>query len=146
MFVADGIANVSDFFSGLVMLDLADPDNPATLSSLHFDKGIHSAWAHDRYVYCNQEFGGPLQLLHVVDATDPSSPELVRSFRANVARESPVIGPHNPHVRGHWLYWAYYDAGLRVFDVSRPEHPVEVAYHPARLRGVLILTPTDMST
>ncbi len=133
VFVDDGIAYVSDFFSGLVLLDLADPDNPVTLSSVHFTEGIHSAWAHNGYVYCNQEFGGAQRLLHIVDAADPTAPEVVRSFRADVPLEGPAIGPHNPFVLGDWLCWAYYDAGLRVFDISLPENPVEVAHHPSTL-------------
>ncbi len=133
VFVDDGIAYVSDLFSGLVLLDLADPDNPVTLSSVHFTEGIHSAWAHNGYVYCNQEFGGAQRLLHIVDAADPTAPEVVRSFRADVPLQSPAIGPHNPFVLGDWLYWAYYDAGLRVFDISLPENPVEVAHHPSTL-------------
>ena len=133
VFVDGGIAYISDFFSGLVLLDLADRDNPVTLATVPFDEGIHSAWAHNGYVYCNQEFGGPGRLLHVVDARDPSAPELVRSFHADVAAESGAIGPHNPYARDHWLYWAHCDAGVRVFDISLPENPVEVAYHPSSL-------------
>ena len=40
-----------------------------------------------------------------------------------------ILGPHNPWVRDGLLYWACYDAGLRVFDLGDPARPVEVAYH-----------------
>ena len=133
IFVDDGVAYLSDFFSGLVLLDLTDRDNPVTLASLYIQDGIHSAWAHNGFVYCNQEFGGARRPLHIVDVTDLSAPVLTRSFRADVPLDSGVIGPHNPYVRDSWLYWAYYDSGLRVFDISIPDRPVEVASHPSTL-------------
>ena len=33
---------------------------------------------------------------------------------------------HNGQVRGNYLLTAYYEAGLRVFDISNPANPVEV--------------------
>ena len=71
VFVRDRLAVISDIESGLVLLDLADPDAPALLAALPFAEGIHSAWAEGDYVYCNQEFGGWDQRLHVVNISDP---------------------------------------------------------------------------
>ena len=81
VFVDGNLAYVSDFFNGLVILDLSDPDRPVTVSSLPFEEGIHSAWAHDGYVYCNQEFGGWERSLHVVDARDPANPTKLGDFQ-----------------------------------------------------------------
>ena len=83
VFIQDDLAFISDIASdsgGLVILDLQDPDNPLTLSSLPFAEGLHSAWAVGNYVYCNQEFGGWQRRLYVVDITNPRQPEIVHSF------------------------------------------------------------------
>ena len=53
IFIRDGVAVISDYFSGLILLDLTDPDVPALLAALPFPEGIHSAWAEGDYVYCN---------------------------------------------------------------------------------------------
>ena len=81
------------------------------------------------YVYCNQEFGGWERRLHVVDIADPRQPQVVHSFGIRPPPHGDILGPHNPWVRDGVLYWAYYDAGLRVFDLSDPARPVEVGYH-----------------
>ena len=133
VFVDEGRAYLSDPFSGLVILDLSDPDNPVTLSSLSFDEGIHSAWANEGYVYCNQEFGSWERSIHVVDISDPTNPVKVEEFRAEGPPDDEIVGPHNPYVRDGLLYYAYYDAGLRIFDLSDPAAPRQVGYHPTTL-------------
>ncbi len=129
IFIRDGVAVISDYDSGLVLLDLTDPDAPALLAALPFPEGIHSAWAEGDYVYCNQEFGGWEQRLHVVDIADPRQPRVVHSFASRPPPHGDILGPHNPWVDNGLLYWAYYDAGLRVFDLSDPARPVEIGYH-----------------
>ena len=129
VFIRDRLAVVSDLFSGLVLLDLTDPDAPTMLAALPFAEGIHSAWAEGDYVYCNQEFGGWEQRLYVVDIADPRQPQVVHSFGSGPPPQGPILGPHNPWVHNGLLYWAYYDAGLRVFDLIDPARPVEIGYH-----------------
>ena len=129
VFVRDRLAVVSDLFSGLVLLDLTDPDAPTTLAALPFAEGIHSAWAEGDYVYCSQEFGGWERHLYVVDISDPRQPQVVHSFGSGPPPQGPILGPHNPWVHNGLLYWAYYEAGFRVFDLLDPARPVEIGYH-----------------
>ena len=129
VFIRDRLAVVSDMFSGLVLLDLTDPDAPTTLAALPFAEGMHSAWAEGDYVYCSQEFGGWERHLYVVDISDPRQPQVVHSFGSGPPPQGPILGPHNPWVHKGLLYWAYYDAGLRVFDLLDPARPMEIGYH-----------------
>ena len=129
VFIRDRLAVVSDLSSGLVLLDLTDPDAPTLLAALPFAEGIHSAWAEGDYVYCNQEFGGWKRRLYVVDVADPRQPQVVHSFGSDPPPQGTILGPHNPWVHNGLLYWAYYDAGLRVFDLIDPARPVEIGYH-----------------
>ena len=117
---------------GLAILDLADPDRPLTLSSLPIVEGLHSAWMEEGLVYCNQESGGWERALHIIDATDPRHPTRMGVFRAEPPPLGEVEGPHNPYIQNHLLYWAYYDAGVRIFDLFTPERPVEIAYFVTR--------------
>lgn len=114
-------------------IHLDNPDNPTILSSIKFSTGLHSAWLADGYVYCNQEFGAWDQLLHIVDVRDPRNPILVNSFRAQGPPATNVLGSHNPFVRAGLLYWAFYDAGLRIFDISDPVKPLQTGYYPTAL-------------
>lgn len=58
VFIRDDMAffSVSNHLTsagGLVILDLADPDSPVTLSSVPIAEGLHSAWMENGFVYCN---------------------------------------------------------------------------------------------
>ena len=35
---------------------------------------------------------------------------------------------HNLYIRGNFMYQSNYVSGLRIFDISDPENPKEVAY------------------
>ena len=135
VFIRDDMAFLSVNYhradsGGLVILDLADPDHPVTLSSVPIAEGLHSAWMEKGFVYCNQEYGGWVQRLHIIDATDPRHAVEVGVFRAQPPPFVQTAGPHNPYARDGLLYWAYYNAGVRIFDLATPDRPVEIAYFP----------------
>lgn len=133
--ISDDMAFFCDFWpgeGGLIILDLQDPDRPVTLSAVPIPEGVHNAWRRGDYVYFNQEFGGGVFPLHVVDIAEPANPVRVGTFYPDrVLRDRSVWGAHNTWIEGDLLYWAYYDAGVRVFDLSVPDHPVEIGYHTA---------------
>ena len=132
IFIENGLAYISDISpgtGGLVLLDLKDPDNPQTLSSLAMPAGTHSTWAAGDFAYINQEFGGWEQTLYSVDISDPTQPFIAHAFRAQPPPAADILGPHNPSVKNGLLYWAYYDGGLRIFDLADPAHPREIGYH-----------------
>ena len=132
VFIRDNLAFVSDTGAqgGLAILDLADLDEPMTLSSVAIPESLHSAWYENGYVYCNQELGGPTRALRVIDVSDPRNPVSVSTFGADLPETSTALGPHNPWARDGLLYWAYFDAGLRIFDLARPDRPVEIGDFP----------------
>jgi hypothetical protein len=137
IFIRNDIALLCDYSShldfsgdgGLVIMDLADPDNPVTISSVAIPEGVHSAWWEGDYVYLNQQFGSWYRLLHVIDMSDLRRPVAIATFRARPPPLEPIEGPHNPWAQGDRLYWAYTDGGVRIFDISVPHRPVEIGYH-----------------
>jgi hypothetical protein len=50
--------------------------------------------------------------IHVIDFTNPERPEEVARYQV------PEAGPHNFWIQNDTMYVAYYNAGLRVVDVS----------------------------
>jgi len=76
--------------------------------------------------------------IHLIDIADPSNPRYLRTFPEpdGAFAELPKrYGPHNLHenrdgsYRSNRLVFAtYFSAGLRVYDVSDPNEPREVAH------------------
>lgn len=53
----------------------------------------------------------------------------MHSFGVRPPPSDAFIGPHNPIVRDGLLYYAYYDGGVRVFDLLDPTRPIEIGYY-----------------
>ena len=136
--VADGLAYVSYWNDGVYMLDVGDgrwggtPTQPVEVSSFAYEEGnTHVAFPYTnadghRYLFVGDEiFGcddcisrnrhpgdGSRGFIHVLDMEDPANPREVARY------EVPEAGAHNLWVEDDRMYVAYYQAGLRVVDVS----------------------------
>lgn len=136
VWVDDGIAYTSNWDDGVVMVDVGNgvkggsPSNPVEIGRhAHPNGWTHAAFPYDdsqtgkNWVVAGDEaFPNGLQTeneptipagwLHFVDFTDPQNPSEEARYRV------PEAGSHNFWVRGDTLYVAYYNAGLRVVDLS----------------------------
>ncbi len=127
--VQDGYAYLSYWDDGVVMLDVGagthggTPTAPQFVSRYKYAAGnTHTAWRAGRYLFVGDEiFPGdwnadaPIEArgyVHVLDMADPENPVEVARY------EVPEAGAHNIWVEGDRLYVGYYQAGLRVVDIS----------------------------
>jgi hypothetical protein len=142
VWVDDGLAYLSYWDDGMVILDVGNgvaggsPERPQRVSQLTYRTrwrgrsygNTHQAIpytnrAGHRYIFVGDEIfpddavsspGGivPGGYIHVVDASDIANPRIVGRY------EVPGAGAHNMWADDDRLYIAYYNAGLRVIDVS----------------------------
>lgn len=127
--VQDGYAYVSYWDDGVVTLDVGagthggSPTDPAFVSQFKYPIGnTHVAWRAGRYLFIGDELfppgwdpEAPIEArgyIHVVDYSDMDNPTEVAQY------EIPEAGAHNVWVDGDRLYVGYYQAGLRVVDIS----------------------------
>lgn len=123
VYVRDGLAFVSHWDAGLVVLDVGNgtaggsPESPVEVSRIRTQGGhVHNAWYWPEagYAFVGEEnFANPGRM-HVVDLREPENPREVASFGV------PGQTPHNFWVdesRGI-LYAAWYANGIRALDVS----------------------------
>jgi choice-of-anchor B domain-containing protein len=127
--VQDGYAYLSYWDDGAVVLDVGagthggTPTEPAFVSSYAYPQGnTHVAWRDGRYLFVGDEIfpddwdaDRPIEArgyVHVLDMTDIDRPREVARY------EVPEAGAHNVWVEDDRLYVGYYQAGLRVVDVS----------------------------
>ncbi len=127
VYVRDGLAFLSHWNAGLIILDVGDgraggsPTRPVEVSRLRdLDGETHNVWYWPRAGYAfvgEEQFGysrGPNGILHVVDLSDVARPREVATY------EVPGASSHN-----YWLdegaetlYLAWYERGLRALDVA----------------------------
>jgi hypothetical protein len=131
--VEDGLAYLSYWDDGLVVLDVGagikggTPTEPVEVSRYTYRTrwgaesygNTHHAIRYKNYVFladeifgCTECVNGPRGHVHVIDVTDIESPHEVATYRV------PEAGAHNMWVEADKLYVAYYQAGLRVVDIS----------------------------
>jgi hypothetical protein len=127
--VQDGYAYLSYWDDGVVMLDVGagshggTPTRPTFVSQFAYPVGnTHVAWRHGRYLFVGDEIfpegwdpAAPIDArgyVHVLDMHDPERPREVARY------EVPEAGAHNLWAEGDRLYVGYYQAGLRVVDIS----------------------------
>lgn len=85
----------------------------------------HSNWVSDdkRYLFSWDE--NNVIDISVHDITNPVAPIEIHLFQYSENSQYNAL-PHNGEVRAKYLFVAYYEAGLRVFDISNPYAPLEV--------------------
>ncbi|MDE2806120.1 MAG: Ig-like domain-containing protein [Gemmatimonadota bacterium] len=138
IWVVDGLAYVSYWNDGVYILDVGDgrwggtPTEPVEVSSFAYEEGnTHFAYPYTnadghRYLFVGDEiFGcedcisrnghpgdGSRGFVHILDLEDPENLREVARY------EVPEAGAHNLWIEDDRMYVAYYQAGLRVVDVS----------------------------
>ena len=126
--VRDGIGYGSAIYSGggVDVLDVSDPSDIRLLSTFTYPgAGAHNTCTTEDggTVYVGDEVGTSGNWIRIFDTRDLDDVELVGEI---VVDSEAVV--HNCYVRGDRLYVAHYTEGLRVYDVSDPLAPVEVAF------------------
>ncbi|MCC6206995.1 MAG: hypothetical protein IT488_02415 [Gammaproteobacteria bacterium] len=112
VFIADNIAYVADWFSGLHLYDLRDPRHPMLLSSFHTDGSSKGVVVRDGLAYVADDDHG----LQILDVSDPRNPVRIA--------ELPTPGlAYTPVLDGDLLYLASHRGGFIVADISDPRAP-----------------------
>lgn len=105
------------------------------------DDWTHSSWTSEdgNFLYsCREKFPNPPSIeggdVRVYNVSNPAQPVLVNRLTTKGLGLN-AWAPHNPMVKGNYLYVGWYHAGLQMFDISNPANPVRVgqydSYQPA---------------
>ena len=118
--------------TALSVADVTDKDNPVAVASAAYPNVAyaHQGWLTEdhRYFYSNDELDEVNGLVEatrtlVWDLEDLDDPLLLTEYFSPTNATD-----HNLYIRGNRLYMTNNRAGLRVLDITDPEHPVEVGH------------------
>jgi len=141
--------------AGLVVLDVGDVGAPKKIGHLAWSPGgnTHTCLPLPgrKLVIATDEATsercvGESMYVRVIDVTEPSNPRVVSICpqpEGDYCERGMRFGPHNLHENRPGTYCSetiafvtYFNAGLRVYDLSLPEAPTELAYwEPATPTG-----------
>lgn len=112
---------------GVDVVDVSDPTQPTRIANFTYPgAGAHNicSTADGRYLFVGDEIGTSGRWTRVFDVSDAQNVELVAEIIVD-----PTAIVHNCHIVGDRLFLAHYNRGVRVWDVSDPTAPHEIAYH-----------------
>ena len=119
--------------AALDILDVTDKADIQLLGRAVYDNNrySHQGWLSPdrRYVYLDDELDelNDAQVIttttRVIDISDLTNPVVTGTFT-----NGQIASDHNLFTRDQLIFEANYRSGLRVFDATNPEAPVEVAY------------------
>jgi len=131
LYVAGGIAYLSAYSLGLVVVDCRVPTAPVVTGKTDADpmrRYWHSPWlaqVGSRAIIANGD-EGPGSGLRLLDG-DPASPTYLDTLGEWHLRDD--ISIHNLMARGSIVYLSHYQDGIRVLDISNPPTPTVIAYY-----------------
>jgi hypothetical protein len=136
--------------AGLIILDIADKRAPRLVSHLDFGSDVSTAThtalpvpGRDILVVTDEQLApdctGMQTRVRVVDIADELQPRVVAEFpvpQGDYCSRGGRFGPHNLHemrpgtlVDPNTIYVTWFNAGLRVVDISNAHAPREVAHY-----------------
>lgn len=127
-FVRNNIAYLNCGFDGLRVYDFTNPSSPVFVQNLtvYQEQGYnHQGWLSpngNTYVFADETSGKRLKKCNV----DLNHEVTVKSFFGTNVENNSV--PHNVWIDDNFAYVAYYNEGLRIFDLH-PQTPVEIAHY-----------------
>ncbi|MFG0285207.1 MAG: choice-of-anchor B family protein [Phycisphaerales bacterium JB039] len=123
--------------TGLRIVDVTDKSNMFTITEVFWTAAgyAHQGWLSEdrKYFYVDDELDEeqgkvPVTTTRIFNVEDISNPSFVGTFTSGMPSTD-----HNLYVKGNRIYEANYTSGVRVFDNTDPENPVQIAWfdtHP----------------
>ena len=113
VFVNGQYAYIADGYSGLLVIDISNPNSPVYVGSCNTEDKARGIYIHDDKAYIADDYAG----LRIIDVSDPANPSYNSSFDTPCQSVDVVV-------RGNLAYLTDAMNGLLIFDITDPADPV----------------------
>lgn len=123
----DTIYGFAIYGEGIDVIDVSNKNSPSLITTFNYPgSGTHNGiiTADGKHMFVGDEIGVSGNHTRVFDISDINNVSIVANIIVN-----PSAIAHNCYLRGDLLFIGHYTEGCRVFEVSDPVNPVEVAYY-----------------
>lgn len=114
--IVGNVAYVADWFSGIHLYDISNPNLPLLLSSFHTPGSPKGMIVRDNVAYVPDDDHG----LQIIDVADPRAPKLISHI------QTAGLG-YTPKLQGDLLYLASHRGGFQIIDVKDPANPQQLS-------------------
>ncbi|MGB5106439.1 MAG: choice-of-anchor B family protein [Candidatus Zixiibacteriota bacterium] len=112
---------------GIDVLDISNKANPTFITNFNYPgSGAHNIEISPdgHYAYVGDEIGTSGQWTRVFDISDIDNIQMLSQIVVH-----PSASTHNSYYKDGYLYIAHYTEGVRIWDVTNPVSPFEVAHN-----------------
>ncbi len=133
IYVQNDTGYCSHGYDGYFVYDFGDLANIEMLGFVETGNYNHSSWISEdgAYAFYAEEVptGQPMGVIDLANIhTSDDDLFIETTFQDNLG-SSGNSTPHNPFVRGDYLYISYYEDGTKVYDISDPLNPALHGYY-----------------
>ena len=132
LYVRDNIAYCSHGDSGIQIYDVTSPTAPYPIAHANTDGHNHACWLSDIgkfMVYAENTPAGQALGLVFVDEVGNGALPIISTFHAPLLAPTHTDNtPANIYIVGDYVFVAYHEDGVVIFDVSNFFNPTRVAY------------------
>ncbi|WP_455201548.1 hypothetical protein [Kaarinaea lacus] len=115
-YIENGIAYVADWFSGLHLYDISNPEHPRHLSNFHTPGSSKGVIVENGYAYVGDDDHG----LQIIDVSDPEHPKKVSEILTTGLA-------YTLKKQANLIYLADHRGGFHIIDVGNVKQPAIVS-------------------
>jgi hypothetical protein len=114
----------------LFIINVSNPHSPSFISSVEFNCGLRDLYVENSYAYvvCN-DTAGIFSGLYIVDASAPSSPQLVAQYAVDYFAFSVYVRDSMVYIGEGALYEPHAPGRLTIVNVANPSNPTYVGQY-----------------
>jgi len=128
IYIADGLAYVADYKTGLLVFDISDKSNPVKISEIELSGDGMDVYVSGKFAYVACGYSG----LQIIDISDINNMRVASSFKQE---ESSFDYAKRLQIKDNLIFLADSVGGFKIIDISIPDAPKLISMFGSTYQG-----------